>query len=153
MSFLASIPILGDIIKGGTDIIKEFVTDKDKQIQAEYALKQLQLNAETILREKEYEVQKAQIEVNKEEAKSTNLFVSGWRPSIGWVCSIAFGCNFILFPLMSWILPIISVWFPEAKNITPPDPFSLSEMMPVLFGILGLGGMRSYEKKGGVARK
>ncbi len=91
------------------------------------------------------ELAKAQIEVNKEEAKSTSLFVSGWRPAVGWVCVIGMAFNFICVPLGSCALTVSSV-----------DAFlpslDLSQMMPVLMGMLGLGAMRSFEKAKGCAR-
>ena len=79
----------------------------------------------------------AQMEVNKAEAAHKNLFVAGWRPGVGWVCVLGMFINFIVVPLSMGYL----------------EPLDLTEMMPVLLGMLGLGGMRSYEKKNGVARE
>jgi hypothetical protein len=81
----------------------------------------------------------AQSDVNLQEAKSDNLFVAGWRPWIGWVCGAIFAINFIVGPIVNWILIArgISMQFPK---------MDLSEAMPVLLGMLGLGGMRTFEK-------
>ena len=85
------------------------------------------------------EINKAQIEVNKVEAGSTNLFVSGWRPSVGWVCSIALCYHFVLQPLLMFVLSAIG------KPMELPV-FDMTTLTTVLLGILGLGSMRSIEK-------
>ena len=91
------------------------------------------------------ELAKAQIAVNKEEAKSTSVFVSGWRPAVGWVCVTGMAFNFVVVPLGNFACGLYGVdtMFPS---------LDLSEMMPVLMGMLGLGAMRSFEKTKGVAR-
>lgn len=81
-----------------------------------------------------------QLEVNKQEAAHKSLFVAGWRPFIGWTCGVAMAFNFVAAPI------ITSVGY----SVTPLE---LETMMPVLLGMLGLGGMRSYEKRNGVARE
>ena len=85
-----------------------------------------------------------QIDINKIEAGSDNIFVSGWRPFIGWVCGMAFAWNFIG-------LSIVKAGLAAAHNPMPLAPADLADMMPVLIGLLGLGGMRSWEKAKGVA--
>ena len=85
------------------------------------------------------EINKAQIEVNKVEAGSTNLFVSGWRPSVGWVCSIALCYHFVLQPLLMFVLSAIG------KPMELPV-FDMTTLTTVLMGMLGLGGLRTYEK-------
>lgn len=90
----------------------------------------------------------AQIGVNTREASHTSLFVAGWRPYIGWVCGLAFTWAFLVFPFLSFVMFVLDV--PVDLTILPqPD---MSEMMPVLLGMLGLGAMRTYEKQHGVAR-
>lgn len=88
----------------------------------------------------------SQAEINKEEAKSNNLFVSGWRPSLGWVCSAAF----------AWVYvgqPFIAFFFSIAGHPLQLPEINFGEMSSVLFGMLGLGGLRTYEKVKGVASK
>ena len=82
----------------------------------------------------------AQISVNQEEAKSSSLFVSGWRPSIGWVCSVACAWNWIGLPVAKFAVLFLGY---AAIDMSPAD---LSEMMPILLGMLGLGGLRTFEK-------
>jgi hypothetical protein len=85
----------------------------------------------------------AQLDVNKEEAKA-GTYRGGWRPFIGWVCGTAFAYNFVLLPLLSWVALIASI-------PVPPAAFDLTVMLPVLLGMLGLGGMRSFEKSKGMS--
>jgi hypothetical protein len=85
------------------------------------------------------EINKAQIEVNKVEAGSTNLFVSGWRPFVGWTCGIALCYHFVLQPFLTFLL------FSFGKPMELPV-FDMGTLTTVLLGMLGLGGMRSFEK-------
>jgi len=84
-----------------------------------------------------------QIEVNKVEAASQSLFVSGWRPAVGWVCGAAFAFKFIGGPAAF----VLSQWF--GHPITLPV-FDFAEMNTILLGMLGLGGLRTVEKVKGV---
>ena len=81
----------------------------------------------------------AQLDVNKMEASSSSLFVSGWRPFIGWVCGSAFAWNYLIGPMVTQILFIVG-------HPVTYVALDLSEMMPVLLGMLGLGGLRTVEK-------
>lgn len=94
----------------------------------------------------------AQIEVNKQEAAHKSLFVAGWRPGAGWVCVIAMAFNFVVAPLINWGTAVYGYVGPDGELLVLPV-LDLSVMMPVLLGMLGLGGMRSYEKRAGVARE
>ena len=87
-----------------------------------------------------------QLDTNKEEAKNPSVFVSGWRPFIGWVCGSACAWNWIGLP--------IAVFFAKALGYAVDlHPADLMEMMPILMGMLGLGGLRTVEKIQGVAAK
>ena len=85
-----------------------------------------------------------QIATNQEEAKSPSVFVSGWRPFIGWVCGMACAWNWIGLKIALFV----AAYLGHNLNIQPAD---VSEMMPVLLGMLGLGGLRTAEKINGVA--
>ena len=85
------------------------------------------------------EINKAQIEVNKVEAGSTNLFVSGWRPFVGWTCGVALCYHFVLQPLLMFVLS-------ATGNPMELPGFDMTTLTTVLMGMLGLGGLRSYEK-------
>ena len=81
----------------------------------------------------------AQLDVNKAEAAHRSVFVSGWRPMVGWSCGAAMALNFIVFPLASFVLA-------QTGHLVELPTLDMSEMMPVLMGLLGLGGLRTVEK-------
>jgi len=85
-----------------------------------------------------------QIDINKIEAASPNVFVSGWRPGIGWICGAAFGLHFVVLPVLGWL----AVLFGHDPIVVP---FDMDTLMTVLMGLLGLGGLRTFEKVRGVA--
>jgi uncharacterized protein (DUF2062 family) len=86
-----------------------------------------------------------QLDINKTEAASESVFVAGWRPFIGWTCGVAFAYKFVAAPVAALVLTAVG------HPITLPV-LEFGEMMPVLFGMLGLGAFRSYEKVKGVTR-
>jgi len=87
-----------------------------------------------------------QLEINKTEAASASVFVSGWRPFIGWTCGVACAWNWIGIS----VAKVIAAFFQYPIVLTPAD---LSEMLPVLMGMLGLGALRTVEKIQRVAAK
>jgi hypothetical protein len=89
-------------------------------------------------------VVQGQLDINKAEAASGNSFVGGWRPFIGWVCGAAFAWNWVGMPIAMFVLSYLG----KPMSLTQAD---MTEMMPVLLGMLGLGALRSYEKTKGVA--
>jgi len=91
-------------------------------------------------------VVQGQIDINKNEAENPSVFVSGWRPFIGWVCGTACAWNWIGLPIAKVIIVILGY----KLDLSPAN---LNEMMPVLLGMLGLGGLRTLEKINGVASK
>lgn len=86
-----------------------------------------------------------QLEINKAEATNPSVFVSGWRPFVGWVCGFGLVYSFIGQPILAWA----SVNF----NFTIPPTLDLGTLLTILGGMLGLGGLRTVEKVNGVARK
>jgi len=88
----------------------------------------------------------AQTDINKEEAKSSSLFVSGWRPAIGWVCALALAYQYLLRPLGGTIASIAGVTI-------PPLPGLDDNLWQLMMGMLGMGGLRTFEKLQGVASK
>ena len=92
------------------------------------------------------EINKAQIEVNKVEAAHNSMFVAGWRPAIGWICALGMAGNFLVIPFVNMALELF-----DTGVVVPL--IALSEMMPVLMGMLGLGAMRTFEKTKGVSRE
>ena len=88
----------------------------------------------------------AQLEINKAEAASGSLFKGGWRPAVGWICAIAFGYHFVLQPLLVFVLTASGVDLPDLPE------FDMSTLLTVLGGMLGIGGLRSYEKTKGLTK-
>ena len=91
-------------------------------------------------------VVQGQLDINKVEAANPSVFVSGWRPFIGWVCGAACAWNWIGLPIAGMALKVYQIEIPLA-------PANLTEMLPVLMGMLGLGALRTVEKINGVAAK
>jgi hypothetical protein len=130
--------LLGELIGPVTGLISEFVEDKDKS-------KALAHEIATMAEKHANDIAKAQIEVNKVEAASSSLWVSGWRPAVGWVCVMGMAGNFMVIPFANFVLALLDI-----EVSIPLVP--LDTMMPVLMGMLGLGAMRSFEKTKGVSR-
>jgi hypothetical protein len=86
-----------------------------------------------------------QREINRTEAGSSSLFVAGWRPGIGWVCALALAFQYLVRPLAAWAA---GVWWPGM----PPLPGLDDSLWQLMFGMLGLGGLRTLEKTKGVGR-
>jgi hypothetical protein len=85
-----------------------------------------------------------QIDINKIEAASPNIWTSGWRPGIGWACGAAFALHFVVLPVLNWIIGL----FGHAPVVIP---FDMDTLSTVLMGMLGLGGLRTFEKVRGIA--
>jgi hypothetical protein len=136
---------IGSIFDFGSKVIDKLFPDKDAADRAKLEMLKLQQQGEFKELELQFELAKAQIGVNTEEAKSTNVFVSGWRPAVGWVCVCAYAFNYLLLPLANWA----SLWFdPKAPSILALDT---GELTTLLFGMLGIGGLRTFEKLKGKA--
>ena len=88
----------------------------------------------------------AQIEVNAAEAASGSLFKGGWRPCIGWICGIAFGYHFVLQPVIIFIVALVGMEIPDLPK------FDMNTLLTVLGGMLGIGGLRTYEKQKGLTK-
>jgi hypothetical protein len=94
----------------------------------------------------------AQMEVNKTEAQNQNLFVSGWRPAIGWIGAAAMAYQFLLYPLLVWAWVWLQAEQIVPKEVKPPPMLDTEALWVILSGMLGIAGMRSFEKTRGVAR-
>ena len=121
-----------------TGLLDKFIPDADTKAKLAHEVA-------TMAQNHAQELAKAQLEVNKVEAAHKSLFVSGWRPAVGWVCVLGMFGNFITIPFSNFVLALFGI-----DIVIPLVP--LETMMPVLMGMLGLGAMRSYEKKNAVHR-
>jgi len=126
------------LIEIGGRLLDKIIPDKDAREKAQ---------AELLRAAQDQDFQKAiaQIEVNKMEAQHTSLFVAGWRPAIGWICVVGLGYNFLIYPMMTWLVAITGAEF-------NPPPLLSENLMELVMGMLGLGALRSFEKWKGVAR-
>jgi len=95
----------------------------------------------------------AQVDVNKIEAASSNLFVSGWRPAVGWVGVAGLAYQFLGYPLMQWAWAFGQGIDLIPQGLSAPPDLEVEQLMTLLAGLLGFGGMRSFEKHRGVASK
>lgn len=136
--------IISTILAGGIKPVFEGIGNLARDIRAVITGKEIQDPAKIAeLEQKALEIEfaamKAQTDINLEEAKNPNIFVSGWRPFIGWVCGFALGWQFIGCSLFEWIMKV------AGKNITPPV-LDTGSLITILLALLGLGGLRTFEK-------
>lgn len=120
------------------DSVLNLIPDKNARDQARENFEIQMLSALTGL------VQ-GQLEINKIEAGHKSIFVAGWRPAVGWVCVAGLSWNFLLQPLVAWIL------FATGTDLDKAPQLDIGDLMVLLAGMLGLGGLRTYEKRLGVA--
>jgi hypothetical protein len=136
---------IGAIFDFGGKVIDKLFPDKDAADKAKLEMLKLQQEGAFKNLEMEFELAKGQMAVNAEEAKSPNAFVSGWRPACGWVCVLAYAFNYLIMPLANWVVKFGDL---NAPAIVALDT---GELTTLLFGMLGIGGLRTFEKIKGKA--
>ena len=139
----------------GTTLIEKIWPDPVKQQEEIRKLQELAQAGDIAQLNAQVQLLTGQMAINSKEAEHKSIFVAGWRPFVGWVGGIALAYQFILYPLMLWGWAVIS---PEHCNaalecvaIKPPPILQADELYTVLLGMLGIGAMRSYDKKNGTA--
>jgi hypothetical protein len=131
---------LGSVFDFGSKILDKIFPDKDAADKAKLAMLELSQKGELQQLAQEFELAKGQQNINLEEAKSSNVWVAGWRPAVGWVCVSAYAFNYLLMPLANWISRFYDA---NAPAIVALDT---GELTTLLFGMLGIAGMRTVEK-------
>jgi hypothetical protein len=131
--------ILNALIGPVTGLLDKFVEDKDQKAKLAHEIS-------TMADRHAQDLALAQIEVNKAEAASGSVWKGGWRPFVGWVCGTAFAYHFVIQPLAIFVVAAYGMEIPELPE------FDMGQLMTVLMGMLGLGGLRSFEKTKGVAK-
>ena len=135
---------IGSILDFGGKLIDRLWPDPAQRDAAKLELFKLQQSGELQVMQAEVGIALGQLKVNEAEATNTNVFVSGWRPFIGWTCGLAYCFKFFIGPMTAFA-------FTAAGHPMVMPELDFSEMAPLLFGMLGIGAMRSYEKVKGVA--
>jgi len=121
------------LVTAAIGLIDKWIPDADKKAE-------LAQDLATLAEKQAHEIALAQIEVNKEEAKSQGIFKGGWRPGLAWVCVAAFAWHFVLQPISIFLIALYGV------DIPPLPQFDMDTLMTVLLGMLGLGTMRTVER-------
>jgi len=130
--------IVGSLIDPISDLLSEFIVDKDKQAEISYKIA-------TMAEQNAHAQVIAQLEINKAEASSESLFKGGWRPACGWLTVFALGINYVVIPMAG---PVVEAYTPISM-----EPLDMTVMLPLLMGMLGLTGARTIEKTKGVASR
>ena len=131
--------MIGQLIGPVSGLLDKFIEDKDQKAQLAHDIA-------TMSERHAQELAKGQLEINKEEAASGSIYKGGWRPFIGWVCGVAYAYNVVLQPVIVFGVTAAGVEIPELPS------FDMGSLMTVMMGMLGLGGLRSYEKKQGLTK-
>jgi hypothetical protein len=129
--------LIGPVLEIGKSLIDRFFPDPADKAKAE-------LDMMVLLQTQDLQRVIAQLEVNAKEAASPHLFVSGWRPAVGWSCAVGF--------LWATIGQPVFAWFAASKGWPAPPAIDTEVLLYVLGGMLGLGGLRSVEKIKGAAK-
>jgi phenylpyruvate tautomerase PptA (4-oxalocrotonate tautomerase family) len=122
-----------------TGLLDKFIEDKDQKAALAHEIA-------TMSSKHAQQLALAQISVNAAEAASGSLFKGGWRPFIGWTCGLAFFYHFVGQPFAVFVMTVMGTEIP-----TLPE-FDMGTLLTVLGGMLGIGGLRTYEKQKGITK-
>jgi len=126
---------IGRVVENVGKIADDLITTDEERLKLSIEEKRIDAQIAT-----------GQVEVNKFEAQHRSIFVAGWRPFVGWVCGAGFAYHFILQPFASFIMIAAGVDLPDLPK------FDMQSLQTVLMGMLGLGGLRTFEKIRGKAK-
>ncbi|MEY5099050.1 MAG: hypothetical protein RJA36_1769 [Pseudomonadota bacterium] len=135
-------PILGGLLDAGLKILEKVIPDPGAKAQAQLELLKLQQAGEFRQIEADLQVMLAQTEVNKVEA-AQDSFRGGWRPAVGWVCVSGMAYTYLGQPLLAWVS--------ATNGWAVPPTIDTFDLLIMLGGMLGFGGMRSFERIKGKA--
>lgn len=137
MSFLAFIPLIGQVL----DRVLP-----DPKAASEAKMRVLEMANETDQKELDGTIQLAlgQLKINEAEAASPNLFVSGWRPFIGWVCGVALFCYYVPYTLVATILWAVEVW--NTGFLQPRPDLGIADLIGLVMTLLGMATLRTKER-------
>ena len=127
------------LIGPATELIGKFVEDKDQKNKLAHEIA-------TMAERHAQDLAKGQLEINKMEAQHRSIFVAGWRPFLGWGLSFAMIWHFVLVPMVTFGFAYAGIEAPDLPA------FDMDPLMTVLMGMLGLGGLRTFEKAKGLTK-
>ena len=130
--------LIANLIGPVTGILDKVIEDKDQKAKLAHEIATM---SDTFAQQ----ALLAQLEINKQEAAHRSIFVAGWRPFIGWSCGVALAWTYVATPILQFILA-------QTGHLIDLPSLDMSQMMPVLMGMLGLGGLRTFEKFKGVSK-
>ena len=130
--------IVASLVGPVTGLLDKFIEDKDQKNQLAHEIS-------TMAERHAQELAKGQLEINKAEAQSRNVFIAGWRPFLGWTMGFAMAYNYVIQPIAIFVLG-------QLDYLVTLPALDMTEMMPVLLGMLGLGSLRTKEKKIGISK-
>jgi hypothetical protein len=131
------IPLLGvgELVTGIGKVADDLFTSDEERLKI--ALQEKALETDLV---------KGQMDIDKTEAQHPSVFVAGWRPFIGWVGGVALAYQFIIYPLMVWGWSLMQAhgWVPTTQQ--PPPVLKADELWVLVSGMLGIAGLRSFDK-------
>lgn len=131
---------LKDILQGADSLIDNLTTTDEERMAGELEFQKLS-----------HQENMGQLEINKVEAAHKSIFVAGWRPFIGWVCGAGVLYQFFLYGFLLWFWSIAQGKGWIDTSVTAPPSLDVSQLMTLILGMLGLGGLRSYDKQRGTS--
>jgi len=136
MGFLSKILGSGisDAVSSVANVVDQFMETPDEKRSAEIVMRKLQLKPDEF-----------QVGINKIQAAHRSLFIAGPRPFMMWVCGFGFACHFIIFPIAEWIATLTG-------NPVPMPDIDTGALISIAMALLGLGGLRSWEKSRGLTK-
>ena len=126
---------IGSIIEGVGKVADDLITSDEERMKI--ALQEKMIDSSLV---------QGQLEINKAEAQHKSLLVAGWRPAIGWVGAVALAYQFILYPLLTWIWSWAQAGGKIPGELAPPPTLPADALWVVISGMLGIAGMRSFDK-------
>lgn len=128
------------LIPAITTILDKVIPDPQAKADAQLKMLEMAQKGELAALDAEMKLAMGQIDVNKAEA-TTDLFRGGWRPAAGWTCSVGLAYTFLIQPILPWLVTVAG-----SDNVPPMPNIDTESLMVLLMGMLGLGGLRTYEK-------
>lgn len=125
---------IDDAVAAGLKVLDKFIPDPAAKAEAEKELRQYLLAVDT-----------GQVEINKIEAQSPIFWNSGWRPAIGWACAYAFVFTYTVAPTIGWVAAMFG-------STVPMPAFNQAFLDTLMYALLGLGGLRTFEKYKGLTK-